>query len=420
MNKMQKAAQNLSSILAMLALVCVSLVSFTACNDNEPVAEVTYSWEFEEVSPSTPDFIDDKNKIESTFKAALGASGTATSVTKQGTSETCDQEVLEVCQRAFDSLKDEVWQGRYVFVVTNTTTGTTICKASFSADNDNAWHPFIKSYKASDLKFGDYYYSDGTWSDGGLRTIIGTNKIWTEQIPKPENGKTVIGIVFYVGHHDVDFSDYSATGIGQVKCHGYVVALTNVHNRYRNLDEEFHELLEWGYGPNGRINYTIGTNSTSWSWNGYDDLRIIHEYVNKKKGWEMKHFPAFLACETYGNRMFDKDGNPTNAYDWQHPLAAPNNSSGWFLPSCGQLQYLYQNRSLLSARMDFIRDNTPDGRSYKEHIKWFGKDNGYWSSSEYWGEYSYGESRIMYFDNDGYCSRRNNDDVLNVRAILAF
>lgn len=27
MNKMQKAAQNLSSILAMLALVCVSLVS---------------------------------------------------------------------------------------------------------------------------------------------------------------------------------------------------------------------------------------------------------------------------------------------------------------------------------------------------------------------------------------------------------
>lgn len=196
---MQKAVQNLSSMLVMLALVCVSLVSFTACSDNdEPMAEVTYTWDFEEVNPSTPDFMDDKNKIESTFKAALGASGSATSVTKQGTSETCDQDVLEACQRAFISLKDEVWQGRYVFVVTNTTTGTTICKATFDADNDNAWHPFITNYKASDLKFGDYYYSDGTWSDGGLRAKVGSAYIWEEQTPKPEKGKTVIGIVFYV------------------------------------------------------------------------------------------------------------------------------------------------------------------------------------------------------------------------------
>lgn len=141
---MQKVIQNLSTLLAMLALVCVSLVSFTACSDDdEPVAGVTYSWKFEEVVPSTPDFMDDKNKIEATFSTALGASGSATSVTKQGTSETCDQEVLKACQRAFDSLKDEVWQGRYVFVVTNTTTGTTICKATFDADNENVLNPFL-------------------------------------------------------------------------------------------------------------------------------------------------------------------------------------------------------------------------------------------------------------------------------------
>lgn len=29
----------------------------------------------------------------------------------------------------------------------------------------------MKTYTASDLKLGDYYYSDGTWSDGGLRAI---------------------------------------------------------------------------------------------------------------------------------------------------------------------------------------------------------------------------------------------------------
>ncbi len=185
-------------MLAMLALVCVSLVSFTACSDNdEPVEEVIYSWEFEEVSPSTPDFMDDKNKIESTFKAALGASGTATSVTKQGTSETCDLEVLEACQRAFDSLKDEVWRGHYVFTVTNITTGTTICKASFSADDDNSWDPLVTIYQASDLKFGDYYYSDGTWSDGGLRKLYsdGTTES-AETTPPPVPGKTCNGIVY--------------------------------------------------------------------------------------------------------------------------------------------------------------------------------------------------------------------------------
>lgn len=52
----------------MLALACVSSVSLTACSDNdEPVTEATYSWGFEKVAPSTPDFMDDKNNIESTF-----------------------------------------------------------------------------------------------------------------------------------------------------------------------------------------------------------------------------------------------------------------------------------------------------------------------------------------------------------------
>lgn len=111
----------------MLVLVCASSVLFTACSDDdEPAAEVTYSWKFEEVSPSTPDFMDDKNKIESTFKAALGASGSAASVTRQGTPEACDQEVLEACRQALESLNGEVWQGRYTFTVTNVTTGTMI------------------------------------------------------------------------------------------------------------------------------------------------------------------------------------------------------------------------------------------------------------------------------------------------------
>ena len=54
---------------------------------------------------------------------------------------------------------------------------------------------------------GDFFYSDGTWS------------------ADLDPDKTCIGVVFYAGHHENDLSDYSSTGIGSVKCHGYVVAL---------------------------------------------------------------------------------------------------------------------------------------------------------------------------------------------------
>ena len=277
MNDIRKAVQSLQSMLAMVVLVCVSSVSFTACSDDdETVEEVTYSWEFEEVSASTPDFMDDKNKIESAFKTALGASESATSVTKQGTSETCDQEVLEACQRAFDSLKDEVWQGRYVFVVTNVTTGAVIFIHTFNADNENRG-----TYTTSDLKIGDYYYSDGTWSDGGLREI--------------------------------------------------------------------------------------------------------------------------------------------------KPLAAPNNTSGWFLPSIGQLLHLQKNRSFLEAHIEIVRDNTTDGCSYKEYIKGFNDEhaNGVWTPLYYWSSTESDKSLepentwILDF-NHGLALRVMKDYTAFVRAVLAF
>lgn len=394
MNKMQKAAQNLSSILAMLALVCVSLVSFTACNDNEPVAEVTYSWEFEEVSPSTPDFIDDKNKIESTFKAALGASGTATSVTKQGTSETCDQEVLEVCQRAFDSLKDEVWQGRYVFVVTNTTTGTTICKASFSADNDNELNPFVTIYKASDLKFGDYYYSDGTWSDGGLRKLYsdGTTKS-EETTPPPVTGKTCIGIVFYVGHHPADQSNYMSTGIGREKCNGYVVALQDATDSRIVWGDSRKELGCYPTDADGNKQNNYDNPDSDWC--GY--------------AWTQKIITAVGGKDNLDDMI--SPGYPATWYavvSYETGCKAPSNSSGWFLPSIGQMWKIYQNRSTLF-----------DSKSVGTGLK-SGYNVGYWSSSEF----SYSPVRLALNVHADRAKVFNNvKDVVyyyTVRPILAF
>lgn len=404
---MRTAIKSLWSNFLLLTLVCVSLVQFTACSDNdEPVEEVTYSWGFADLSASSSDFMDDINKIESTFKTALGVTGSATSVTRQGTSETCDKAVLEACQQALESLKGNVWQGRYTFTVTNVTTGTVIFFYTFDADDNNS----AKNYTASDLKIGDYFYSDGTWSDGGLRRmdVDGTLQC-ADPMPLPERDKTVVGIVFYARHHPTDKSDYSKTGIGQRKCHGYVVALTNVHNERRDR-------LDWLYDLYGRA---VGASTTISDWQGYYNNQKIHEFVDdkaNKSGLEMIHFQAAFACETYGNRTVDRKGKPTNAYDWQHPLSAPTNTSGWFLPSCGQLHFLYQNSSLLSARMDAVKNCTPADCSYKDYIKWFSSDY-YWSSTE---DSSAQENAWSVHFINSYTGNDNKRYGYEVRAVLAF
>ncbi|MFS6556878.1 hypothetical protein VPJ68_15680, partial [Parabacteroides distasonis] len=166
---------------------------------------------------------------------------------------------------------------------------------------------------------------------GGLRILYADGTMeWAENIPQPVSDKTCIGIVFYTGRHKSDQSDYSkpltedGTTIPDGEVHGYVVALTDVQN-----NDNDH--LLWECGPNQEYNQKVGTSTDESNWQGYHNCLKIHEFVNNNAGWEMKHFPAALACETYGNRTLDKDGNMTTDYDWQKPLAAPSNSSGWFL-----------------------------------------------------------------------------------------
>lgn len=57
------------------------------------------------------------------------------------------------------------------------------------------------AYKSTDVKPGDYFYSDGTWSDGGLRKIKldGTYEIENKE---PLSNKTCVGIVFHIRNAD--------------------------------------------------------------------------------------------------------------------------------------------------------------------------------------------------------------------------
>ena len=247
---------------------------------------------------------------------------------------------------------------------------------------EGGWAEAVTEYAAADLKMGDYLYSDGTTSDGGLRKLFpdGTVETATEAVA-PEAGKTVIGIVFYAGRHATDSSDYTMpltaggpTLAGEVR--GYAVALTHANN-------DDYDAANWVKGPNGESGFSVGTSTDEDDWNGYANCRAIHDYVTAHagEGWEMRHFQAAWACETYGNRSLDYDGIPTSAYEWQAPLKAPAGTSGWFLPSCGQLWYIAQHVTFMEERVNAVKTYTATGTTYRSYIGGFNRSYGTWSST---------------------------------------
>ena len=163
-------------------------------------------------------------------------------------------------------------------------------------------------------KIGDYYYSDGTWSDGGLISIDldGLNPVWAETKPAPVDGKQVIGIVCQTFRERIADSDYEAGWT-----HGYVMAIRNAH------------------GPN--------KNTTSWSLDYYFDCL---DGINLSSSWYQNlngYLETMTVKETYGENIAQMP-----AFDWtvtDFPIPAPEGTSGWFLPSTGQLWDMIANFS---------------------------------------------------------------------------
>lgn len=78
-------------------------------------------------------------------------------------------------------------------------TGLEIVAESSSMEWTNGATNEIELYAPTQLKLGDYYYSDGSWSDGGLTGMDKTTntRIWKSPLPDPDlsTGKECIGIV---------------------------------------------------------------------------------------------------------------------------------------------------------------------------------------------------------------------------------
>ena len=285
---------------------------------------------------------------------------------------------------------------------------------------EGGWKEAVTEYGAEDLKMGDYLYSDGTTSDGGLRKLYpdGTVETATEAVA-PEAGKTVIGIVFHAGRHATDASDYTKplnaggpTLAGEVR--GYAVAITDAC-----LYDVWNGGVLWATKPNDKFDcdFVIDVSDNLDDWNGYANCQVMHDYVTAHAGedWEMRHFQAAWSCETYGNRTLDYEGNPTSDYEWQAPLRAPAGTSGWFLPSCGQLWYMMPYQDYLNSR--FMAAKEVSAAELQEYVKEFFSQS-YWSSTKD-GDFGAQATVVNFEDRDRYGTTRNNKYLVS-RAVIVF
>ena len=169
-------------------------------------------------------------------------------------------------------------------------------------------------------KVGDYYYSDGTWSDGGLLSINadGTNAVWAVNRPAPVEGKTVIGVVFST---DPDRMAQSEKDRGYT--HGYVIGLRNITDPKKKNYAQYPESV-WFSSEYAYLNDLVQVNQVSKIASScYNNILGYSETKNmldkNDPEWYYDDIPLFW----YG----------TSAY----PLEAPASSSGWFIPSIGQM-----------------------------------------------------------------------------------
>ncbi len=227
----------------------------------------------------------------------------------------------------------------------------------------------LVEYSLRDAQIGDFYCKTADGTTGYL--------IRGDATPFPAN-MNCIGIVFKAGREASDNGAYTDIDNHEMSAiNGYVVALQDVSS----------STLTWA-DRNGQYEFWVGTSTSDSDWQGYDNCQKM-----KNGGdWSIGHFPAANACQNFGS------AEPYLRY------AAPAGSSGWFLPSCGQLLSLYKNRDVLSGQINKLKAINGYGS-----IGWFRGDY-YWSSSEdprnsldargvyfgggyvYWGSKGYGNS----------------------------
>ena len=239
-------------------------------------------------------------------------------------------------------------------------------------------------------KIGDYYYSDGTWRDGGLRKLYADGTMeWAETKPQPENGKNVIAIVFHAGHHENDASDYSATGIRSAEVPRLCRCLAGCHKRLLSVGRLRNRvgLLPHGWKRKKQNNYS----APDIDWSGYAWTQKNHHRC-RRQGQVECHRRFRLSCH-----LLCRCGLCA-----QSPV--PCQQHRLVLPSIGQMWNVYQNRASLF-----------EGKTVVSGLK----SDWYWSSSEFYRNPANYALCVSVGDGDVYYYRKSSRGSY-VRPVLAF
>ncbi|WP_294483179.1 fimbrillin family protein [uncultured Bacteroides sp.] len=268
-------------------------------------------------------------------------------------------------------------------------TVTVTTEANSSWESTGSEEKIVKFYNANELKVGDYYYSDGTTSDGGLRQSVTTNDaaggqtsnmlvgdVYQYEAKNPVSGKTCIGIVFYAGQGKGDkVANYSSFGMTQID--GYVVALKDCGN-----------YMKWG--PTGDINGIYNAPPTA-------DLNF-NGFANCEKVKALSNYSSYSAFYNAAN------------YGVARPAAK---ASTWYLPSVAQLRSIYSSygvRGGYTLKVVGINIGKAGGTAFNS-IR-------YWSSTPYGPDYA---NYVGFVDADMYLNiPKGNSNIYTARSILTF
>ena len=296
---------------------------------------------------------------------------------------------------------------RYAYTITVKADGIdvrTVTGATWGYDGEEDVAS-ARLFKADELKVGDYFYSDGTWSDGGLRKQYADGRVVTaDPKPDPVEGKTVVGIVFQTDPSRIGAAEKAKLGAGKV--HGLVMCVKNAATGQR-------------WNPE---NKDAGLTKCQTKAENYNDISGYGngEHIRSSRG-NFDNYPAFKAADDYSSTC-----------------PVPATTTGWFIPSSGQWWDILQNLGGCPALADVTQQTSSDSNylywggqgdvpaalnAWMEKIAADNKSNFYsnewfWSSSED----SENQARTWCFGSSGFVVSVQNakDRFLLVRPVLAF
>ena len=381
-----------TSKLFQLFVVALSAMAFVACEEPTPVTpedgveQPTIQIATGEATENTISFaITSTNAEQAAWVVIKSSEATpaALSVLQHGTAIECNASVDCTAKKlnAETEYKIVVAVMNSKYVSMSEATMTTL--EFVAPDPDEVVEPRI----------GDIYYSDGTWS--------------TEL----DENKTPIGVVFCLGAGKGDAASLYTTKGGEqmTEIKGYVVALVDA-TKGVNDDEgvvwSFYDGWYNGAGCSSEVDDFLGYSNTA----AIKQAALRDDCPAGEFNGTDLSFPA---------AWYASDG-----YELMAP--SPKTSSGWYLPSIYQFDYLwnktyFNDGNMLASVEDTLVMLSELGYADEMYVV----DSEYWSSTEKYD--SYGDSSVAYyfcFDKamyqPGFGTHLNKYWAVRVRSMLTF